>query len=76
MKALLKILAVLTIALAMLLTLFAAWATWLFDPDDYREAIGALIARETGAEVEIAGPIELHLLQGFNLAVSGLTAHH
>jgi len=76
MKTLLRLSAVLILILALLSALFAAWVTWGFDLDDYREEVAALIARQTGLEVEIAGPVRHHLLRGLHLSLEGLSARH
>lgn len=74
MKTILKLLAALVSLVLLVLAGIAVWATWFFELDQYRDDIQGMIARETGLEIELRGPIEHHLLNGLHISITDIQA--
>ena len=61
MKTLAKILVGLLLLGGVLLVAAIVLAPRLFDPNDYKDQLAALVQKETGRELSLAGPIEISL---------------
>lgn len=62
MKILLRIVAIIAASLVLIVGLLAAYLTFVFDPNDYRERLAEQVQRETGRELVIDGDIDLSIV--------------
>ena len=73
MKALLKIIAVLTGSIAALVFVTGAFILFYFDPNDYKDQIIAEVQKQTGRPFALSGDISVRLFPSPGLELAGLT---
>jgi hypothetical protein len=69
-----RVLARIALLVVLALTATAAWFSWFFDLDDYRDRLAVLLSQRTGLSIELNGRIEHHLLNGLHIRIADVKA--